>query len=73
MKVLLPLDGSDSGLQAVRHAMYLAGEGLNVSFVLANVQEPAHLYEVMMTRDPTVLEEVSDAAGSMLSIRLPRC
>ncbi len=43
MKVLLPMDGSDSGLHAVRYAMRLAREGLNVSFVLANVQEPAHL------------------------------
>jgi nucleotide-binding universal stress UspA family protein len=63
MKVLLPLDGSASGLQAVRHAIRLVQGGLKASFVLANVQEPAHLYEMMLTRDPAVIEEASEAAG----------
>ena len=32
--------------------------------VLANVQEPATLYELMVAHDPQVIEEVSAAAGA---------
>ncbi|MBS0446942.1 MAG: universal stress protein [Proteobacteria bacterium] len=64
MKMLLPLDGSESSLLAVRHAIRLVREGLDASFVLANVQEPTHLYELMMTRDAAVVEEASAAAGA---------
>lgn len=64
MKILLPLDGSAPSLRAVQHAIRLVGEGLRASFVLANVQEPAHLYELVMTRDAAAVEEASDAAGA---------
>jgi nucleotide-binding universal stress UspA family protein len=64
MKILLPLDGSAPSLRAVHHAMRLVREGLNASFVLANVQEPAHLYELMMARDAAAVEQASDAAGA---------
>lgn len=64
MKILLPVDGSDVSLQAVRFAIRLAREGLNTSVVLANVQEPATLYEMMMAHDPTVLASVAAAAGA---------
>ena len=64
MKILLPVDGSEVSLQAVRFAIQLAREGLNTSVVLANVQEPATLYEMMMAHDPTVLASVAAAAGA---------
>ncbi len=38
MKILLPVDGSEYPLAAVRHAIRLVGEGLGASLVLANVR-----------------------------------
>ncbi|MEQ1805116.1 MAG: universal stress protein [Burkholderiaceae bacterium] len=64
MKILLPLDGSEPALQAVRHALHLVREGLNAQFVLANVQEPTYLYEMVLAPDAEVLERVSGAAGA---------
>ena len=66
MKILLPVDGSQLSLEAVRFAIRLAREGLQSSFVLANVQEPATLYEVMLAHDAEVLERVKGAAGEHL-------
>ena len=39
MKILLPINGSEPALEAVRHALHLLSEGLRASFVLATVQE----------------------------------
>jgi nucleotide-binding universal stress UspA family protein len=64
MKILLPLDGSESALEAVRHALHLVREGLNAQFVLANVQEPTYLYEMVLAPDAEVLERVSGSAGA---------
>jgi nucleotide-binding universal stress UspA family protein len=64
MKILLPIDGSAVALDAVRFAIRLAQDGLNTSVVLANVQEPASLYELMVAHDPQVIEQVSAAAGA---------
>ncbi len=64
MKILLPVDGSDVSLEAVRFAVRLIREGLQASLVLANVQEPASLYEMVVAHDPVVLEQVSAAAGA---------
>ncbi len=64
MKILLPLDGSEPALQAVHHALHLVREGLNAQFVLANVQEPTYLYEMVLAPDAEVLERVSGAAGA---------
>lgn len=64
MKILLPFDGSAPALQAVKQAIQLASDGLNTSLVLANVQEPASLYELMVAHDPQVIEQVSVAAGA---------
>ena len=64
MKILLPFDGSAAALDAVRFAIRMANEGLNTSVVLANVQEPASLYELMVAHDPQVIEQVSAAAGA---------
>ena len=63
MKILLPVDGSELSLEAVRYAMRLVREGLQADFVLANVQEPATLYEVISAHDPQVLDEVRGGAG----------
>jgi nucleotide-binding universal stress UspA family protein len=64
MKILLPFDGSAVALDAVRFAIRMAGEGLNTSVVLANVQEPASLYELMVAHDPQVIKQVSADAGA---------
>lgn len=64
MKILLPVDGSDVSLEAVRVAIRLAKDGLATSVVLANVQEAATLYELVVAHDPAVIEQVSAAAGA---------
>ena len=64
MKILLPVDGSEASLEAVRHALTLVRNGLRASFVLANVQEPATLYEIVRAHDAEVIEHVSSAAGA---------
>ena len=64
MKILLPFDGSAAALEAVLMAIRLAADGLDTSVVLANVQEPASLYELMVAHDPLLIEEVSAAAGT---------
>ncbi len=63
MKILLPVDGSDLSLEAVRYAIRLVQAGLRADAVLANVQEPANLYELLVAHDPEVLSRVSDEAG----------
>lgn len=64
MKILLPIDGSEAALDAVHHALRLVHAGLRASFVLANVQEPASLYEVVVAHDAAVIEQVSAAAAA---------
>ena len=64
MKILLPVDGSEISLEAVRFAIRMAEEGLDASVVLANVQEPSTLYELVVAHDPQVLEQVSASAGA---------
>ncbi len=64
MKILLPVDGSEHSLNAVRYAIRLVQEGLSASFVLTNVQEPTYLYEMVLAPDAEVLERVTGAAGS---------
>lgn len=66
MKILLPVDGSAPALQAVRHALELRRQGLQAEYVLANVQEPATLYEVVTAHDADVIREVRGAAGADL-------
>ena len=63
MKILLPVDGSDLSLKAVRLAVSLLQQGLSGRLGLANVQEPATLYERVVAPDGEVLERVSTAAG----------
>lgn len=63
MKILLPVDGSDISLEAVRRVVQLAREGLRAHVVLANVQEPASLYEMLVAHDAEVLDRISAEAG----------
>ena len=64
MKILLPVDGSAVSLEAVRFVIRMSLAGLKTSVVLANVQEPATLYELVVAHDPQVIEQVSAAAGA---------
>ena len=64
MKILLPVDGSDAALDAVRHALHLQRDGLRASFVLATVQEPTYTYEMMLAPDADVLDRVTGAVGA---------
>lgn len=63
MKILLPVDGSELSLDAVRFAVRLARTGLRVKAVLANVQEPASLYEMLVAHDAEVIDRISAEAG----------
>jgi nucleotide-binding universal stress UspA family protein len=64
MKILLPIDGSEGSLEAVHHALRMVHGGLRTSFVLANVQEPASFYEVVVAHNAKVIEDVSAAAAA---------
>ena len=66
MKILIPVDGSEAALCAVRHALRLRAEGLLADFVLANVQEPATVYEMLVVHDAARIEQVSESAGAHL-------
>jgi nucleotide-binding universal stress UspA family protein len=63
MKILLPVDGSPLALEAVRHAIRLVRDGLKADFVLANVQEPSSLYEVMVLHNADALQRMAREAG----------
>ena len=66
IKILIPIDGSEHALLAVRHAVRLVSAGLKAQFVVANVQETATLYEMVVAHDPNVVQQVSEAAGNDL-------
>jgi len=66
MKILIPVDGSELSLDAVRYALGLRREGLKADIVLANVQEPASLYEMLTMRDPQLVQGMSERAGDHL-------
>lgn len=63
LKILIPVDGSELSLMAVRYAMRLTGWGLKARFVVANVQPTANLYELVVAHDPAVLQKVAEEAG----------
>lgn len=66
LKILIAVDGSESSLDAVRHALHLMSEGLRATLVLANVQEPPSLYEMITVRDPEALAGLGPGAGEHL-------
>jgi nucleotide-binding universal stress UspA family protein len=63
LNILIPTDGSDLSLDAVRHVLKLVHEGLQTRVTLAHVREPVHLYEVVLVPDVDVLEGASQAAA----------
>jgi nucleotide-binding universal stress UspA family protein len=63
MKILVAVDGSEAALDAVRHAVHLWREGLKATLVLATVQSPVYLYEMVLTPDSDVLKKMSGAVG----------
>jgi nucleotide-binding universal stress UspA family protein len=63
IRTLLPIDGSPEALAAVRLALQLRTQGLDFTAVLLNVQEPPHLYEVVLAPDVEVIEGASHEAG----------
>lgn len=65
-KVLVAVDGSERSLDAVRHVIDWAHHGLRLQAVLAHVQEPATLYEMVMVRDPERIAAASQEAGQHL-------
>ncbi len=64
MKILIPLDGSELALDAVHHAIRLLRDGLKASFVLATVQDPAGVYEMLMVPDAEARENVNQSVGA---------
>lgn len=66
MKILVGTDGSPAALGAVRHVLALRAQGLDLRFVLVNVQAPASLYEVVTAHDPDVIRQVRSGAGADL-------
>jgi len=64
MKILVPVDGSEPALEALRHVLGLLGGGLKASLVLATVQEPVYLYERLLPADAEVLERLTGAVGT---------
>jgi nucleotide-binding universal stress UspA family protein len=66
MKILIAVDGSPCAMQAVAHAVQWVQEGLRAEFVLANVQEPASLYEVVVVHDVDAIAALRQAAGADL-------
>ncbi len=66
LKILIAVDGSERSLDGVHHALALVRQGLQASVVLAHVQEPATLYELVTTRDPDLIAAASLEAGQHL-------
>lgn len=67
--ILLPVDGSDRSLDAVAYVvqqMQSSAPGTAFDVVLAHVQEPASLYELVTTRDPDLIAAASREAGEHL-------
>lgn len=64
VKILVPIDGSELSLDAVRFALRLVHQGLHASFVLATVLEPSGVSELLMMPDPEAREAVNQSVGA---------
>lgn len=64
MKILVPVDGSVPALEAVHHVLNLLRNGLKATIVLATVQEPVFLYEMVLAPDADVLERMTGSVGT---------
>ena len=63
IKCLLPVDGSEPALDAVRHLIRLHQAGLRVAVVLVSVQAPVYLLELMLPPGEDVLDRFAGAPG----------
>lgn len=63
IRILLPFDGSEHALDAVRHVIGMRQTGLEIEAVLLNVQDPPHLYEVVLAPDADLIDSASHEAG----------
>ena len=59
IRILLPFDGSEHALDAVRHVIGMRQAGLEIEAVLLNVQDPPHLYEVVLAPDAGLIDSAS--------------
>lgn len=64
MKILIPLDGSALALDAVHHALRLQRDGLRADFVLATVQEPDSMYDILLVPDAQARDIVNQSVGA---------
>jgi nucleotide-binding universal stress UspA family protein len=64
VKILVAVDGSQASLCAVQYTMQLLREGLRADIVLATVQEPTYLFEMVLPPSDEVLERMSGAVGA---------
>ena len=64
MKILVCVDGSGPALAAVRHALLMYRQGLDASLVLATVQEPTFVYEMVLAPTAEGFERVTGAVGA---------
>lgn len=64
MKILIPIDGSELSLDAVRYALRLVHQGLHASVVLTTVLEPSGMSELLMMPDPEAREAVNQSVGT---------
>ncbi len=64
MLILLATDGSAPALDAAQHAVALLENGLRATFLLVNVQEPTHLYEVVLAPSTEAIRVASEQAGA---------
>jgi len=64
MKILVAVDGSQASLCAVRHALQLLREGLRADILLAAVQEPTYVHEMVLPPSADVLERLGGAVGA---------
>ncbi|WP_027015720.1 universal stress protein [Comamonas composti] len=65
LKILIAVDGSSPSLDAARHAILLAQQGLKAHFVLAHVQQEASLLE-LATQGADLIAAASLEAGKHL-------
>jgi nucleotide-binding universal stress UspA family protein len=64
VKVLVAVDGSEQALGAVRFALRLHAKNPGTTFVLATIQEPTYLYEMLLPSGADALDKVLGVIGS---------
>lgn len=64
MKILVPVDGSVQALDAVRFALRLHTENPSSTMVLATIQEPTYLYEMLLPSGADALDNALGVVGS---------